>query len=169
MRQAGLATVMGVAVLLGAAASYAQVRYLDDNGVTHWVQTPEQIPPQYRGRETTPGLPEIQTESPQAGGLSERCKRELLTAGERQRERWQRYGQKTDLFLSPECNQEVLRNAGVAPSKLSDACEQQFRFASDLKKKAWQEYGRRDPLRKYLTPACAEEITKRYPKTDLDE
>jgi hypothetical protein len=46
-------------LVLFASHAEAQVRYVDKNGVTHWVQTPEQVPPEYRGRIDQPRLPGI--------------------------------------------------------------------------------------------------------------
>ncbi len=41
----------------------AQMRYVDDRGQTHWVQSPDQIPPQYRGQADSPQLPAMGTGS----------------------------------------------------------------------------------------------------------
>lgn len=49
----------------------AQLRYVDKDGVVRWVQTPEQIPPEYRPGATQPNLPEIdpnEGEDPAARG-----------------------------------------------------------------------------------------------------
>src|SRR5260370_41099059 len=39
-----------VVVLLGCGAASAQVRYVDGQGVVHWVQSLDQVPPEYRGQ-----------------------------------------------------------------------------------------------------------------------
>lgn len=50
--------VMAVAVLASAGTAVAQVRYVDKDGVAHWVQSAEQVPPEYR-RQQQPPLPSI--------------------------------------------------------------------------------------------------------------
>lgn len=50
-RLAGLIIGTGLAVL--AASVSAQLRYTDDTGGVHWVQSEQQIPEQYRGRAET--------------------------------------------------------------------------------------------------------------------
>ena len=48
-----------VALLTVAASAAAQIRYVDSAGVVHWVQSPAQIPPEYREKAEQPKLPEI--------------------------------------------------------------------------------------------------------------
>jgi len=50
--------VVAVLMLLSPRAE-AHVRYIDKDGVAHWVQTPEQVPPEYRGKAEQPTLPEV--------------------------------------------------------------------------------------------------------------
>jgi hypothetical protein len=54
-----LVTLLSFAVLGTVAVASAQLRYVDNEGIVHWVQTPEQIPPEYRENATRPRLPEI--------------------------------------------------------------------------------------------------------------
>jgi hypothetical protein len=37
----------------------AQIRYIDKDGVTHWVQHPDQVPPEYREKVEMPRLPSM--------------------------------------------------------------------------------------------------------------
>lgn len=53
---AGLAAVM---LLASVAPVAAQLRYVDRHGVVHWVQTRQQIPPEYRDKAEEPALPHI--------------------------------------------------------------------------------------------------------------
>ena len=48
-----------VALLTVAASATAQIRYVDSAGVVHWVQSPAQIPPEYREKAEQPKLPDI--------------------------------------------------------------------------------------------------------------
>ncbi len=38
-----------VVALFLAAPAFAQVRYVDKNGVAHWVQSEDQVPSEYQG------------------------------------------------------------------------------------------------------------------------
>ena len=61
---AGAIIGIGLTVLAGSVS--AQVRYVDDTGGVHWVQSESQVPEQYRGRADTrlPSVPSV----PPAGG-----------------------------------------------------------------------------------------------------
>ncbi len=117
--------VLVVGVLMICPPVGAQVRYLDENRVAHWVSSPDEVPERYRDKAETRRFPEI----------------------------------------TP-----TLKDTAVpVEQKISDVCESQFEFAKELTKKQWQEYRKRIPMRKYLPPECAEEISKAYPQTQLDE
>ena len=57
--------LIGVGLTALAATVSAQVRYVDETGGVHWVQSESQVPVQYRGRADTrlPSVPSM----PQAG------------------------------------------------------------------------------------------------------
>ena len=176
MRRTSLSAVAGITVFLMTTLAVAQVRYVDEKGVPHWVSSPDEVPQQYRNTATNPRLPEI---NPQKGGgrsgplsdrLSARCRTEILTVQEMAQERWQKFGQQPLVGMSKECERELQEAMGV-PSKqnMSDACDRQFDFATQMTKKQWQDYGKRVPIREYLTPECAAEISKAYPRTRLDD
>ncbi len=48
-----------MAAVLTSTQAEAQMRYVDEKGVTHWVSSEEQIPPQYRNKAEAPGLPSV--------------------------------------------------------------------------------------------------------------
>jgi len=56
---AGAIIGIGLTVLAGSVS--AQVRYVDDTGGVHWVQSESQVPEQYRGRADTrlPSVPSV--------------------------------------------------------------------------------------------------------------
>jgi hypothetical protein len=56
MRQFALIALVTVAFV---SAVDAQYRYVDDRGIAHWVQSPNQIPPQYREKAEQPKLPQV--------------------------------------------------------------------------------------------------------------
>lgn len=77
------------ALMLASAPSYAQtiLKYIDNDGVTHYVQSEEQIPPEYRAGATRPKLPPATPTDP---GMSDRMRDALRYQQERenaQRER----------------------------------------------------------------------------------
>ncbi|SRR5712692_3400565 len=51
--------VLGSLILAVAGQSAAQVRYVDDKGQSHWVQSEAQVPEQYKGKVATPSLPPV--------------------------------------------------------------------------------------------------------------
>src|SRR3990172_5536504 len=65
MRRTSLSAVAGITVFLMTTLAVAQVRYVDEKGVPHWVSSPDEVPQQYRNTATNPRLPEI---NPQKGG-----------------------------------------------------------------------------------------------------
>lgn len=65
------------ALILFAAPGYAQtiLKYIDSAGVTHYVQSEDQIPPEYRAGVTTPkNMPPVTPTDP---GISDRSRQEL--------------------------------------------------------------------------------------------
>ena len=48
-----------IGLLAVAAPAPAQLRYVDSQGVVHWVQSQNQIPPEYREKAEQPKLPDI--------------------------------------------------------------------------------------------------------------
>ena len=48
-----------------AGQSTAQVRYVDEQGVTHWVQSADMVPEQYRAKAATPQLPAVRLKGTQ--------------------------------------------------------------------------------------------------------
>lgn len=47
-----------VVLALGLPAA-AQIRYVDDQGLAHWVQSPTQVPEKYKAKSSTPTLPNV--------------------------------------------------------------------------------------------------------------
>ncbi len=65
--------VIGISLTALAASVSAQVRYVDDTGGVHWVQSEEQIPVQYRGRADT-RLPSSPSLPPAGNRVTDRAK-----------------------------------------------------------------------------------------------
>lgn len=61
-----IVTAAALAILAGTAQ--AQVKYTDDQGNSHWVESRTQVPEKYRDRWTRPDLPQLQP----SGNLAER-------------------------------------------------------------------------------------------------
>jgi len=59
VRAVSFSTAVLMLVVLSSTNTHAQYRYVDDQGVVHWVQSPNQIPRAYRDKIEQPKLPEI--------------------------------------------------------------------------------------------------------------
>lgn len=46
-------------VLISISPCYSQVRYTDEQGVAHWVETQGQVPDRYKTGATKPALPDV--------------------------------------------------------------------------------------------------------------
>jgi hypothetical protein len=51
--------VLAGLIVVPAGQSSAQVKYVDENGNSHWVQSESQVPERYQGKATKPNLPTI--------------------------------------------------------------------------------------------------------------
>jgi hypothetical protein len=95
--------VVGLLVVVAPAA--AQLRYMDNQGNVHWVQTPEHIPPEYREKAEQPKLPEI--DAGKGEDQTARARRKAFEAETASSARFQRAvekcRQKTDVeaFVNP--------------------------------------------------------------------
>ena len=58
LRTFALLVLVGL-IVLPAGQSSAQVKYVDENGNSHWVQSENQVPERYQGKATKPDLPMI--------------------------------------------------------------------------------------------------------------
>jgi hypothetical protein len=51
--------VLAGLIVIPAGQSSAQVKYVDEKGNSHWVQSEDEVPERYRGKAATPNLPMI--------------------------------------------------------------------------------------------------------------
>ena len=106
--KAALRALLLIATLLAASSAEAQYRYVDKDGIVHWVGSELQIPPEYRGQVAAPRPASVR---PSQGGMSDDCFRSWRALDEMASEQWQRYGRASDpmavarklLELRPEC------------------------------------------------------------------
>jgi hypothetical protein len=76
------AAVIGVGLTVLAASVSAQVRYVDEAGGVHWVQSESQVPVEYRGRAdgrlpSVPSMPPAGNHAAPGGAKAESPRREL--------------------------------------------------------------------------------------------
>lgn len=144
--------VVFVAAWLAVLASHAeaQFRYVDKDGVSHWVQTQDQVPPEYRGKIEQPKLPG--TEVSKGGGPSATSVR--MPPGMTE---FTTYNEAVRRFGDP----AVTRELGDAIITASHACPAAHELYRQWIQDNWQKYGRRVDWRQMnlhdartLTQAC---------------
>ncbi len=74
--------VIGIGLTVLAASVSAQVRYVDETGGVHWVQSESQVPVEYRGRAdsrlpSVPSMPQAGNHAATGGAKAESPRRDL--------------------------------------------------------------------------------------------
>ena len=110
------------------------MEYVDAQGVTHYVGSVEQIPPQYRERTEKPNLPSVNVDEGATVSSVARSQREAATARAQER-----------------AHPKELRMHGTPE------CMMWYSIAKKAQREAWQDYGeRQDPFQEMaiVHPEC---------------
>jgi hypothetical protein len=104
---AGLLVVGSLTICPSAGA---QVRYVDDNGVSQWVSTLDEVPERYRGQAETRRFPSTRDTAVAAEPkLSDVCESQFEFARESTKKLWEQYGRRASIrkYLPPDCADEI--------------------------------------------------------------
>jgi hypothetical protein len=126
----GMRTILTfVFVLVVTTSAEAQLRYIDQAGGVHWVQSVEQVPPEYRGALTSPALPDVYVNTGADSGTG--WLRGTIGSAELDRR----------MAESRRPNGELERLRNTLGTK--EYCQDKAKSVAIVQREAWQMYGKR--------------------------